>query len=342
MARRFFSDASFWNQPIAPGPAVDPRSDALIAMLAAEHDEPALHINMQRYTIGVYAVDADTPRHVVHQWYADTSRDDRSTELGRLRAERRSRHRQHPDFVAAMPIPIPDHAMVDAGTDKHLAVVDYDRGVAWDMWHADRDEQGRWRSYTGMTYDLHGPGVWRTEDFGIRDGESIHHYGPGRAAGVPIIAGLIMHHEILAGRIEHKIAFACWNNAHAQFQFPAAWTDGFCDDGLPEGAVLQLDPALDLDRFPLSPAGRTIARALQEYGMVDVDNARGNVVYAEGLFGEPDKRWDGLLTSDALRCIPIDRYRVLKLGPITPMGDAKWSHRDPPAMPAGRGDADRS
>ena len=68
-------------------------------------------------------------------------------------------------------------------------------------------------SSTARTGSLDGSGVWRTEDFAVRDGESIHFHGPSRAAGVPAIAGLIMLDEVLAGRIEHKIAFASHYNA---------------------------------------------------------------------------------------------------------------------------------
>ena len=42
---------------------------------------------------------------------------------------------------------------------------------------------------------------------------------------------------------------------------------------------------------------------MQRYGAVNVDVALGNVLYGEGLYGHPDKSWDGLLTGNDLRCI---------------------------------------
>lgn len=174
-----------------------------------------------------------------------------------------------------------------------------------------------------MVYAADGSGVWRTSDFNVKNGESIHFHGPGRAAGVPIVAGLAMRWELLAGEVRHKIAMATWHNAFQQFVAPATWTDGFEDGGLPEGAVMQLDPALDLSAYGLSPAATALARAMQVYGMVNVDNARGNVVYTEGLYGHPGQTWDGIFEPDELKRIPLDKYRVVELGPITPMGDSR-------------------
>jgi hypothetical protein len=189
------------------------------------------------------------------------------------------------------------------------------------MWIAKKRPDGKWESNTGMAYSLDGSGVWQTSDFAtVQDGDSIHFHGPGRAAGVPIIAGLIMREELLAGEINHKLAFATWHNAFKEFCAPATWTDGFRDGGLPEGCVMQLDPVLDLAPFNLSPAALTIARALQRYGMVNVDVAEGNCVYAESPH-EPEWDWKGLLKPDCLRGIPLARFRALKLGEIIRMGD---------------------
>ena len=200
-------------------------------------------------------------------------------------------------------MPIPDHAAPGPLGDAHMALVDYQARKAWDMFLVHRHDDGSWDSFTGMTYSLDGDGVFNRRDFPVKDGESIHLYGPGRAAGVPIIGGLIMHHEIVAGVIEHKLAFASRWNAYKEFVHPATWTDGFVDSGLPEGCIVQLDPGLDLGRYNLSPAAETIARAMQRYGAVNVDVALGNVLYGEGLYGHPDKSWDGLLTGNDLRCI---------------------------------------
>jgi hypothetical protein len=316
--KRFFSDDSFWNTPIAANPQVDPDSDRLVALLA-EDDPNAFGINLHQWTIPVYEVDASTPRRQVHRRMT-------KCDIG-LQKAKLSEGRIGPDhWLGHFPgfgptVPIPDQAEADPREDSHLALVDWQAGIAWDMWAARKRDDGQWESNTGMVYRVDGPGVFAREDFPIGDGESIHMYGPSRAAGVPAIAGLIMHHEILAGKIEHKLACATGHNAFKQFTHPpVVWTDGHLAGGLPEGCVMQLDPQLDLDRFDLSPAARIVARASQEYGMVNVDNAGGNALYGEGLWAKPDQSWHGLLEPESTFCIPLDCYRVLKMDNIIHQG----------------------
>lgn len=311
--RRFFSPDSFWNQPIGADPEIDPRSDHYIACWAKE-PTGGLHINAHAFTIPVYSVDDSTPRRLVRQMPTPPESQARSVTANR-------EFRQGKGFGPE--VPIPDQAIPDPDGDAHAAFVDWDRGLAWDMWRAEKLEDGTWQSYTGMHYSIDGPGVFRTSDFDVLNGDSIHYHGPGRAAGVPIIAGLTMHHEVTAGRIEHKLAFAARYNGYQVFTFPATWTDGRYVDGLPEGAVVQLDPDLDLEPFDLGPGGRVICRGLQEYGMVNVDGAAGTCVYVEGLYGDPDRSWAGLFDEDELKRIPVEHFRVLKLGPVVNKGDAR-------------------
>lgn len=319
--RRFFSDDSFWNTPIAADAEPDPRSPRFVELLRRE-PTGGLHINIVHFTIPVYEVDADTPLRTVHQRVA-LDKDGQQRTWGP--ADRT--FGQAPDFGPE--VPIPDHAVSDPATDKHMALVDPQRGLCWDMWAARRREDGEWESYTGMHYPLKSEGVWDVSDFPVLDGESIHFHGPGRAAGVPIIAGLIMREEVMAGRIEHKLAFATRYSAYKEFVSPATWTDGGLVGGVPEGAVLQLDPDLDLDQFDLSPGGRTVAKALQEYGMVNVDCAGAGTLYAEGLYWPGAPSWAGVLAQKDVAHIPLEHLRVLKLGDITPMGDGRRRVTDP-------------
>lgn len=318
--RRFFSDDSFWNTPISPDPQIDPRSDHFIEILNGQHGGP-FHINLHKWTIPVYEADASTPRCTVHERPIDPNKTSRRENRWGKWSDRRLWWRHGPGF--GQNVPIPAGARPDPLDDAHMAIVDWSANTAWDMWGCRRREDGQWESNTGMTYSLNGTGVWKTEDFlDVKDGDSIHFHGPSRAAGVPAVAGLIMHDEIREGHIRHKLAFATFHNALKEFTPPAAWTDGFEPGGLPEGAVMQLDPALSPDRFPLSAAAKVIFRALQEYGMVNVDVARGNTLYGELLENHPRKSWQGLLDEGELFRIPLEHYRVLKLGPITRMGDS--------------------
>jgi len=197
-----------------------------------------------------------------------------------------------------------------------MALVDWKNNRAWDMWAVRIREDGEYESATGMTYALDGPGLFERGTFPIKPGESIHTYGPSRASGVPALAGLILHEEVAAGRIEHKLAFASRVNAYLEFVWPALWTDGQIEGGIPEGALIQLDPTLDLDRLDLDQGGKVVARALQEYGAVNVDNAGGNALYGEHLMAKPHLSWEGLLDPFSLKNVHVGHFRVLMLGEI--------------------------
>jgi hypothetical protein len=287
--RRFFSDESFWNQPLPVNPEIDARSPQWIALMKRDPMKN-FGVNATRYTIPIYEINEKTPLKTVLP---------------------NSDFYQHAkDFPKQ--VPIPDDAVSDDQNDHHLALVDWSRNTAWDLWGAEL-RNGQWYSYTGIRYRLDGPGVFSTKELGMKNNDSVHQYGPGRASGVPIIAGLIREEEARSGRIEHKIAAASQFVAFQEFVFPAAWTDGACIGGIPEGAVIQLDPKLDLTKYDLTPEEITVARALQEYGLVLLDYAGANVIYAEGLYGSKDKSWQGRLRewNGGLITIPVESYRVL-------------------------------
>ncbi len=319
--RRFFSDDSFWNTPIGDNPEIDPKSDYWTGLLKTEPSGHRFVINCSGFAIPVYEADSNTPTYDVKR-LSEIMIERRGLKPGTRRYERTSCFSHGPGF--GKDVPIPDNAAVDPETDHHMAMVDWKRMMVWDMWYAEKQPDGSWASYTGMVYPLDGPGVFKTEDFSVKNGDSIHFHGPGRAAGVPIIAGLIMHDEIKAGKIEHKIAAATRFNALQEFVFPATWTDGHLPGGIPEGAVIQLDPTLDLAQFDMLGGEKIVAKALQKYGMVNVDNAGGSVLYAEGLYGHKGKSWDGILEKfGGIDSIPLDRYRVLKVGETVKLGDDK-------------------
>jgi len=320
--KRFFSDSSFWNTPLPEDPEIDPRSDHFISLLKAEPTGNNFGINCKQWTVPVYEVDSTTPVHDVGYVYLTESQKQHWV-------TERERFGHGPGF--GKDVPIPEGTMPDPEQDAHFAVVDWHSMLAWDMWGLQKLEDGSYVSKTGMKYRLDGEGAFRTEDFDIINGESVHFHGPSRAAGVPAIAGLIMYDEVKSGRIRHKLSCATRFNAKQEFVYPAAWTDGFVEGGIPEGAVIQLDPELDLDQFNLLPGEKVVAKALQEYGMVVVDVAGGSPIMAEGLYGHPDKSWDGVLRDwdGGINDIPLDHYRVLKLPETVKKGDARWRNQDP-------------
>ncbi|HYW95795.1 MAG TPA: hypothetical protein VE870_09420 [Bacteroidales bacterium] len=313
--QRFFSDESFWNQPVAANAESDPRSDKWIAMLEKEPTGNNIGINTTKWTIPVFEVDSTTPVYDVKLHY-----------LSPEEKENWNSKREHfghgPGFS---PVPIPDNAKPDPQNDAHIAFIDRERGLAWDSWGMRKRPDGTWESNTGMKYDLYGSGVFNTGALDVVNGESVHFHGPGRAAGVPVIAGLIMYNEVNTGEIRHKLAMACRYSAFQEFVYPAAWTDGYTQGGIPEGAVVQLDPKLDLSRFDLTNGEKVVAKALQHYGAVIVDVAQGSPLYAENLNYDSTRTWNGILREwdGGINSIPVKYYRVLKVENAVHKGDAR-------------------
>lgn len=313
--RRLFSATSFWNQPIASNPEIDPQNDHFIQLLQREYSGAFFRINLTSWTIPVYDVDETTPRFVVKKYVMSK---DEQKQWNTKRAAY-----GHGAAFDSSPVPIPLQAQADPQGDAHCALVDWKNGVAWDMWGLFKNSDGSWTSKTGMKYSIDGEGVFSIKDFKIKNGESIHYFGPSRAAGVPATAGLIMYDEIMSGTIHHKLACATRVNAFQQHVFPAIWTDGFIIGGIPEGAVIQLDPALDISQFHLTPEEIVLAKAMQQYGMVVSDIAGSNTLYGEGLWGHPEKTWDGKLRGvGGISNIPLQHYRVLKINNTIKKGDS--------------------
>ena len=321
--RRFFSDSSFWNQPIPEDAEVDPRSEKWIGMLKQEPTGENFGISFREWTIPVYEVDENTPRYNVEYHYLS-----RTEKKNWNTIVEHDRFGHGPGFN---PVPVPESAMPDAAEDAHFAVVDRKRMVAWDMWGMKKREDGTYESKTGMFYRLDGSGVFNGYELGYVDGESVHFHGPSRAAGVPVIAGLIMYDEVMAGEIRHKLSCATRFAAYREYVYPASWTDGFTEGGIPEGAVIRLDPELDLSQFDLTKEELVVARALQKYGMVIVDIAQGQPIYAEGLWGHPGKSWEGKLREweGGINSIPYKHYQVMKVENAVFMGDARTNKNSP-------------
>ena len=102
--------------------------------------------------------------------------------------------------------------------------------------------------------------------------------------------------------------------------YPATESDGnsLGDWAIPEGALVQLDPSLNLDSLGLNSYEKTIARALQVYGMYCADNGGGLQLYAVNPLSVSKNPYEHIWGDEKyvfLDRIPVNRFRVLKLGP---------------------------
>lgn len=301
---RPFSAASPWNTRIPADARADPASAALIDDLASRG---AWHINIRDWSIPVYFVDADrTPKHDVG--------DSRPGVYG-----------AGFEFPRQIPIPADAVASPPVGdfSDNHLSVIDRAKGLEWGLWAARQDAGGRWFTGLGAVTDLNGTGVAPPWFDSPRELDSHR----ARASGFPLVAGLILVDEVKAGRIEHALCFAYDHCRTGLFVPPAstaqvAQLDAVDSRGIPMGGRIQLDPAWDVENSRLSPAGKVIARALQEYGAYCGDYAGANVLYAENSPAAV-AAWEGWLSPGDLAEVFTPEFirahfRVIELGDLLP------------------------
>lgn len=292
LQERPYSPESAWNTPIGSNPQYDPNSTQMVATIGMDN-EGRITSDPDQYSYPLYYADASTPR-----WDIPCTRYKCTivTPVGD------STHEQ------LQGIPIPSEARPSVGTDGQMIIIDRTNNTEYDLWQVVRTRSG-WTVSNASVYNI----TW--------DGTP-DRYGS-RGAGVPYLAGLVRPFEIDQGKIEHAIAFAYSHAAEDRCVFPASKTDGKSDlqYAIPQGARLQLDPSLteaDFDRLGLNRTGKIIARALQEYGMILIDNSGRPKIYVEDLKNNPlsQRKWsdpDLDLDSSTIASIPFTSFRVLKL-----------------------------
>lgn len=138
-----------------------------------------------------------------------------------------------------------------------------------------------------------------------------------RGSGIPNLAGLIRPWEIEQGHIDHALAFA-YPSPTSQFVFPAINSDGSSTNiyDMPEGTRLQLDPTLtdaDFTAWGLSPAGKIIARAMQQYGLIITDHSGTPQLFPEDSH---TANWNGIIANGTVSKIPFSSLKVLVPKPL--------------------------
>jgi hypothetical protein len=148
-------------------------------------------------------------------------------------------------------------------------------------------------------------------------------------SGIAGAAGLIWPQELQIGIIQQKLVFTVPPQVCAAGGpvSPATESDGTSTgaDTIPEGAILQLDPSIDVDdtSHGFTKLEKIIAKAMQDYGVIigDVGSSEFGVRAVSPLsypnnpyieLTKSEDTWHGYIF---LRNISISNLRVLKLPP---------------------------
>jgi hypothetical protein len=277
VTERPFRDSSAWNRRIPSSPEIDSRSRAIVSYLSSGTN-PAI-ANIGAYGVPVFDADSGTPRVTV-----SCSKDWGTCALEQTR------------------VPMPARAKPSTGTDGAMVVIDWSTKKVYEFYRAQRVSATHWTTAWGGIVAFEGTGT------------------PGQAVGSGIsrLAGVVRGFEMLDGVIPHALVFSTDNACRSGHRYPASKSDGLStrSDCIPEGARIQLDPSIDVNRIPgITRAERTIARALQRYGAYAIDNggAKMGFVFEVPEGGTNPYCQVGLCRDyQSLSHIPWSRLRVLR------------------------------
>jgi hypothetical protein len=229
------------------------------------------------------------------------------------------------DFV---PVPVPGTGRLEGESnyscasdgDCHLIVIQGSK--LFEMWRADLTGgtatgtpfNGGCLAVWDLTRDY-----WKAASGGFARGDQCT---SADAAGYPIAALLFSADEIASGSLNHAIRFILPNDRirKGEYVHPATHSGAGkgtpSADTVPYGARFRLKSTFNLAGLP-NEGARTVARALQRYGMFLADG--GNIA----LTGQADTystaKWDGLLGSRDLSSIQVADFEMVDGGTRVPL-----------------------
>jgi hypothetical protein len=194
------------------------------------------------------------------------------------------------------PYPVPPDAPVEAGSDRHVLVLNSGECRLYELFNASYVGPG-WEASSGAIFDLRSnalrPDGWTSAD----------------AAGLPILPGLARYDEVAAGEIRHALRFTVRRSQRAYIHPATHFASTSSDPALPPmGLRLRLKASYDLSRF--HGQSLVILRALQRYGMIVADNGASWFIS-----GATDPRWDDD-DLNQLKTVPGNAFEVVQTGPI--------------------------
>ena len=249
-------------------------------------------------------------------------------------------------------VPIPDHAIPASGADGHMVIVSADGNSAWDFYRTNIPQTGIQDQPTPTAnrikkWDLTSDGVASPYPRPLMISENL---GGARVANTPLLHGLVTYDELdnaitNGGEINHALAFAYGGPPGAppaSRDYGPKWGPVDTTNSGPDfpfapilGHRYQLDPTLDLDASTFGPSGdqslsngeKVVARALQKYGMIFVENngAQEKGLYFEDLEHDTGRAWGDLNITSARNLALSDFYLIdgpLYLGPEPLTGSA--------------------
>jgi hypothetical protein len=295
-----FKSTSYWRLPSrAPE---SPRSAGFMRWLAS-----VLHTDRRFVTVRASHLNGSTAQGTAVYWGGPTA------PLRTICHNPRYRWYYWPSDMSRVRIPAGAHAPTD--NDADMIVYNLFQGKVF--WFTNMQAiNGRWCASQASVYYVGSNGLHGR----LARSDNVHNWGK---HGLAPITQAVRWGEVASGRVPHVMdVYIPGISCNQDDVFPL-YTGTMCTSratySIPAGSILRIKPGVNLANYPLNPAARVIARALQTYGAVVGDRSGwGNnvtikledtVVEGKGnLWGNAGLRFD------SLRSIPLSAYRIDYLG----------------------------
>jgi hypothetical protein len=251
-----FSQNGPWNTPLPADVPLAPNSAALVSYIAQDQatTNGLWGLNTDTFSTPIFYAGKNTPRQT---WtYSDCQN---LPQLASVIAP------------SLRDVPTPANLIVSQGTDNSTTIYQPSTDTYWDFWRAQKDASGHWSACWGGKIEHYSknPGIFKNP-LGAA------------ATGLPLGAFTIRISELQRGYIDHAIDIIIPGPQANCFSWPANRDDGNATGSdIPcEGQRFRLNPSFDVSTL-YSPAAQTIARAMQQYGLILTDMGGAVVTMAE-------------------------------------------------------------
>jgi hypothetical protein len=301
-----YNASSPFNKQIDFGADIDPNSEALIQnLLTATNGKDEFVLQLKQYSTTVFIADNSTTKFDVKLACGST------WEMG-------------VNFLTQ--VPIPDFAEPsfdsdgsdnpikvgkcgeDSDQDNNMVIIDLENRCEYDFWQM-RKENGAWVASWANGISLDSNGIYEK---GLST----------RGSGFAFLGGVIWPDELKNGEIKHALVFNYPFTKSGGPVAPATDSDGVTNNQntIPEGALLRLDSSLNLENLDLTGVAKTMAKALQKYGMylVDTGGDSGIGFYVIDPKSTKTNPYLSVLPNEdfpIIKNIPINKLQVMKLPP---------------------------
>ena len=195
------------------------------------------------------------------------------------------------------PYPVPSNAPVEAGSDRHVLVLNSGNCTLYEMYHATKNASGPgWSAGSGAVFHL-GSNALRPESWTSCD-----------QAGLPILPGLVRYDEVTAGEIKHALRFTVWRPQRVWVHPATHYGTSSNANDPPMGMRVRLKASFDRSRY--HGQARVVLEAARKYGLFVADTGTSWFIT-----GATDPRWDDT-DLDQLKTVPGSAFEVVQLGTI--------------------------